>query len=305
MKKSLLILSAGVLFGALAFVPLGAGASLARPADPPAFTVATAPADPTLAPYVAALLFAVVVILACLGIAARLNTRNARTANSARRVQVAVRGRVHVGRTRDPRPPVMLPVLALLLSGAASAADTVGGGMLDLTLTFVGSAATVALISLSAYVTTKSKLVQDGRLQHFITLAAQLGFAKVGQLQESVIEKLKGYAADGKLTREEAAAAFAAALKETWAALPSEAKQSLVRAAGSEQAALAAYVEPQISNAVRSLPRALSLPTLYGGAGGQQEREAARARTATLSEYNAARARLGLEPRALPARTAN
>lgn len=303
MKKSLLILSAGVLFSALAFAPLGAGTSLARPADPPAFTVATVPADPTLAPYVAALVFAVVVILACLGIAARLNTRNARTANHVLRGKSVSRP-VHVGRTRDPRPPVMLPVLALLLSGAASAADTVGSGMLDLTLTFVGSAATVALISLSAYVTTKSKLVQDGRLQHFITLAAQLGFAKVGQLQESVIEKLKGYAADGKLTREEAAAAFAAALKETWAALPSEAKQSLVRAAGSEQAALAAYVEPQISNAVRSLPRALSLPTLYG-AGGQQSRETTHARTATLSEYNAARARLGLEPRALPARTAN
>lgn len=157
-----------------------------------------------------------------------------------------------------------------------------GGALLGTLLPYLITAAGAALVAGLGYgarfLRARVKLIRNERLQSALDLIGDFVFVKVTELAQVSTAKLKAAAGDGRLTPQEAAAAAGTAAREVWASLPADIRALLVRLAGSEAAAVKAYVAPRVESTV---PAMRTVNADYVG-------------TPTLGELTAARARIGL-----------
>lgn len=191
------------------------------------------------------------------------------------------------------------PALAAVSAPPAPAASD--GGLLGTVLTgalALLSSGGLALVGrLFAFLGERTKAVKNTQLQGILDLIVNLAAQKVAQIFKEAVEVLKAGAADGKLTREEAAAAGRKAVEELWEALPDFARSLLLGlSGGDEKLAKATYLKPAVEQAVQQGPRhyAPLLSVAPIGSAPGVEHVTPPAPTVTPAQILAARARLGL-----------
>lgn len=172
-----------------------------------------------------------------------------------------------VNRSRALRSLLALAFGAAVGSASAGSVltDGVGGALfaavLPYLLTAAGTFAVAGLGYAASFLKGQAANVKNETLRNALFLLDTLVFEKVTEIFNHAVATLKAGASDGKLTPEEAQAALAAAVTETWAALPALIKKLLAGIAGGELAAQSAFVAPKVEVAVKNV-NSLGLHTL-------------------------------------------
>lgn len=131
-----------------------------------------------------------------------------------------------------------------------------------------------------SWIARKARETDNQILATVYGLVGQVAATAVAETAQTAVTQLKAAREDGKLTPDEARAAFRAAVNRTWNMLGQEAKDVLTGQAGSESAAKANIVGPMVEQMVANTKTVASAP--------QTEVQAAK-------EVTMARMRLGLQ----------
>lgn len=148
-------------------------------------------------------------------------------------------------------------------------------------LAVLTAAATWLATTARAWVKRKAEETENALLSQALSLAGQSAATAVAELTQTAVANLKAAREDGRLTADEAQAAFTAAVERTWSMIGQSARQTLVGEAGSEAAAKNDMIGPVVEQMVGAT-RSLSKPPPAS-----QEQ--------AVKEVTLARARLGLQ----------
>lgn len=118
------------------------------------------------------------------------------------------------------------------------------------------------------FVEAKEATIQNEQLREATDLLSDLAFSAAEAVAKGAVDSLKAAAADGKLTRAEAAAAARRGKEIAFSQLSNEVQQLLIQQAGSYDGALERFVAPKLEAAVERVKdkrgryeRALGLPS--------------------------------------------
>jgi hypothetical protein len=134
--------------------------------------------------------------------------------------------------------------------------------------------------TLRAWIVRKGREADNQILATTLSIAGNVAAAAVAETAQTAVSHLKAAREDGKLTREEAQAAFRTALNRAWSMLGRELQETLTHHAGSESAAKDKVLGPIVEQMVAQTSATASPPV--------DDAQAA-------SEVTLARARLGLQ----------
>lgn len=153
--------------------------------------------------------------------------------------------------------------------------------LVPLLLAVLTAAGTWLATNAVAWVKAKAKEANNQILANAFGFLGQTAAVAVTELTQTTVSHLKAAREDGKLTADEARAAFTAAVERTWQLIGRETRNLLTGEAGSEQAAKETIVGPVVEQMVAATKN-------EGSAAPPRTQEQA------AKEVALARARLGL-----------
>lgn len=160
--------------------------------------------------------------------------------------------------------PVLIAMLALL-SGVAMAQDATPveqlfNSLLEPLLAAATAAVGYAVVQAGRLLGGRIALLGNVKLQRALETLNTLAFSKVYEIYQDAVEDIKLSAADGRLTLEEANAAFKTAQAELTASLPVWLRETLLSYAGGSVGDMQKrFLSPAIETAVTQMPMPTSV----------------------------------------------
>lgn len=127
--------------------------------------------------------------------------------------------------------------------------------LLPLALTALLAAVTWVITRAAGWLRGKAELVKLERIRAAFEQLVDAAEIAAKETAQTLVDKLKAAAADGKLEPHEARAALQAAVERAWGLLAPEIREILIGLFGSEAAVKEQALAPAIEAVVRDLPR--------------------------------------------------
>ena len=154
-----------------------------------------------------------------------------------------------------PALVVVLAVCATAFAAGQTAPTNVLAPIVDALVLALGSAMTFAVAQGGRWLGGRISLIGNARIERALDTLNRLAWAKVYEIYQDAVEDIKVASQDGRLTLDEANAAFNAALKELTDALPGWLHKTLLAFAGGSVAQMQeTYLSPAIEQAAASMP---------------------------------------------------
>lgn len=128
--------------------------------------------------------------------------------------------------------------------------ETVLAFLVPVLVPLIGSATVAFLGIASAYLLKLRARTKSEVLGRALDVLGGTALTSVASVMEASVRHLKAAADDGKLSPQEAGAAFTKAVDDTWSGLSKDVRDVLVKQAGSKEAAIKTHIEPSINRAV-------------------------------------------------------